>query len=208
MNAITMTEILVLIPILRKHQLTADLYDMAIDFCNYDQSRGSSCMSKDDNLIQDKIKIKDLEKRLDDRGYFAEIMREDWRELLSGQEIKQVSLQMSYPGTIRAWHRHSRNQYDTLIVIDGSMQIAVYDDVSGQLDEVVIGGEKLQAISYPGRLWHGNKTLGNKRSLSIFGNNNLYNYKQPDEERRPWNDPKIIDPRTQEPYDWNKVKNR
>ena len=159
------------------------------------------------------IKIQDIQKRLDDRGFSAEIIREDWSELLSDQAIKQVSLSMSYVGTIKAWHRHSRGQYDTLIVIRGSLHLVVYDDDENsatykQLSEVVVGEERLQVISYPGRLWHGTKTLGDMPSLSIYTNNNLYDYKQPDEERRPWNDRGIIDPRTQEPYDWNQVRNR
>jgi hypothetical protein len=32
----------------------------------------------------------------------------------------------------------------------------------------------------------------------------LYDYKNPDEERRPWNDRSIIDPTTGMQYDWNK----
>jgi len=32
----------------------------------------------------------------------------------------------------------------------------------------------------------------------------LYDYKNPDEERKDWNDPSIIDPRRGKPYDWSK----
>ena len=48
-------------------------------------------MSKSDDMTRE-VKIQDIEKRLDDRGFFAEIMREDWRAPLSDQVIKQVSL--------------------------------------------------------------------------------------------------------------------
>ena len=37
---------------------------------------------------------------------------------------------------------------------------------------------------------------------------NLYDYKNPDEERRPWNDPTIIDPKTKKPYDWNAIPHK
>ncbi|MBT9139321.1 MAG: hypothetical protein DDT31_01905 [Syntrophomonadaceae bacterium] len=32
----------------------------------------------------------------------------------------------------------------------------------------------------------------------------LYDYQNPDEERRPWDDQTIIGPRTDEPFDWNR----
>mgnify|MGYP003300136121 CR=1 FL=1 len=55
--------------------------------------------------------------------------------------------------------------------------------------------------------------IGKKHGLTVAnvfhaGDGNLhplilYNYENPDEERLDWNDPSIIDPTTQKPYDWN-----
>ncbi len=68
-----------------------------------------------------------------------------------------------------------------------------------------MSGEKLQIVRLPGHYWHGTKTLGHEPSLTIYCENILYDSKRPDEERRPWNDPKIIDPKTKKSYDWNKL---
>jgi len=121
----------------------------------------------------------------------------------------QANLSRSYPGVIRAWHRHVRGQNDYFLVTKGSMKICAYDDnpnseTRGELVEIIASEEKLQLIRIPGYYWHGTKTLGNEPSLTIYFTSRLYDYTNPDEERRPWNDLGIIDPRTKQPYDWNR----
>ena len=155
------------------------------------------------------VKTFDLKKNVDDRGFFAEIMRDDWKDLLGEDKIVQTNLSFTYPGMIRAWHRHNRGQVDYFMVLKGSLKICAYDDkpgsaTRGQLDEVVTSSERLQAVRIPGHYWHGTKTLGDKPSLTVYCVNRVYDAKNPDEERRPWNDPAIIDPKTTNPFDWNK----
>jgi dTDP-4-dehydrorhamnose 3,5-epimerase len=151
----------------------------------------------------------DLKKNVDERGFFAEIMRQDWKDLLDDDSIVQANLSLSYPGMIRAWHRHNRGQVDYFIVLKGSMKICAYDDrqgsaTKGQLDEIVASEERLQVVRIPGFYWHGTKALGDKSSLTVYCVNRLYDAKSPDEERTAWNDPKIIDPRTSKSFDWNR----
>ncbi len=155
------------------------------------------------------VRVQDLRKNIDERGFFAEMLREDWKELLGEDEIVQANLSFSYPGMIRAWHRHNRGQVDYFIVLKGSMKISAYDDrpessTRGQLDEVVAGGERLQVVRIPGHYWHGTKALGHEPSLTVYCVNKMYDMKTPDEERRAWNDPSIIDSKSGKPYDWNK----
>jgi dTDP-4-dehydrorhamnose 3,5-epimerase len=40
-------------------------------------------------------------------------------------------------------------------------------------------------------------------SVVVYFVNKLYDYNKPDEERRPWNDPNIIDRQTGIAFDWN-----
>ncbi len=92
------------------------------------------------------LKVQDLRKNVDERGFFAEILREDWKDLLGVDKIVQANLSYSYPGMIRPWHRHSWGQVDYFIVLEGSMKICAYDDQNGsprkgQIDEVVASGE-------------------------------------------------------------------
>ena len=155
------------------------------------------------------VRVYDLKKNVDERGFFAEIFRQDWRDLLSEDTIVQANLSFSFPGMIRGWHRHDKGQVDYFVVVKGSMKICAYDDkpgssTRGQIDEVVASHERLQVIRIPGHYWHGTKTLGNKPSLTVYGVNRLYDPKDPDEERRAWNDATIVDPKTSKPFDWNR----
>jgi dTDP-4-dehydrorhamnose 3,5-epimerase len=155
------------------------------------------------------VRVQELKKNVDERGSFAEIFREDWRDFFGEDKIIQTNLSYSHPGVIRAWHRHNRGQVDYLVVLKGALKICAYDDTRasltrGQLSEIVVSGERLEVVRVPGSYWHGTKTLGNESSLTVYLLNRLYNAKDPDEERRPWNDSTIVDPRVSKSYDWNK----
>jgi len=154
------------------------------------------------------FRIRDLKKNVDERGFFAEIYREDWKDLLGDDNILQANLSYSYPGMIRAWHRHSRGQVDYFIVLRGALKICAYDDgveslTRGQMTETIASEERLQVVRVPGFYWHGTKSLGDIPALAVYCVNRLYNPQNPDEERRAWNDNTIKDPRTSKPYDWN-----
>lgn len=157
------------------------------------------------------IKIYELKKIPDERGFFCEILRKDWNDLLGEEYPVQANLSYSYPGIVRAWHRHLRGQIDYFIVIKGAMKICAYDDETKELDEIIASEHKLQIVRIPGHYWHGTKTISYEPSLTIYFVTRLYDYKNPDELRRPWNDPTIIpasingkteDPRVGKPWDW------
>jgi len=155
------------------------------------------------------VKVYELKKIPDERGLFTELFRGDWREFTDGDQIVQVNLSISYPGMIRAWHRHRRGQVDYLVVLRGALKICAYDDredskTRGELDEIISSGEKLQVVRIPGHYWHGTKTVGDESSMLVYFTTKLYDYSNPDEERRPWNDSTIIDPKMGKPFDWNK----
>jgi dTDP-4-dehydrorhamnose 3,5-epimerase len=156
------------------------------------------------------IEIKPLRRVVDERGFFTEIMREDWRDIFQ-DEIVQANFSISYPGMVRAWHRHLRGQVDCFAVLKGAAKICAYDDETKELDEIVSTGENLQLVRIPGNYWHGFKVIGNERAYLVYFVNRLYDHKNPDEERRAWNDktivPKVINGRTDDercnkPWDW------
>jgi len=143
------------------------------------------------------IAVKDLVKNLDERGFFSELLRDDWKDLLGEDEIVQFNLSYSYPGIVRAWHRHLRGQVDYFICVHGAVKVCAYDDrgdskTYGELDELILSDERLQVAKMPGILWHGYKALGTKPIKLLYGVNVLYDYDNPDEERRLWNDPNLI----------------
>ena len=162
------------------------------------------------------VKLVDLLRFPDERGIFTEIMRIDWKELLDDDSIVQANFSVTYPGIVRAWHRHKRGQVDYFLVVKGSIKVCVYDDrvnssTKNCLVEVVLSQDRLQVLRVPGHYWHGFKVVGSETAYLIYFVNRLYDYENPDEERRPWNDPKIIpieingrrnDPRCNKPWNW------
>jgi len=153
-----------------------------------------------------------LKRHPDERGAFAEIMRSDWSELTGEDQLAQANLSISYPGIIRAWHRHVKGQVDYFVALQGAVKICVYDEKSEELNEIITTREDLQIVRIPGWYWHGFQVIGNTPAWMLYFVNTLYNYNDPDEERRPWNDPSIIpkiingrmdDLRTNKTWNWN-----
>lgn len=148
----------------------------------------------------DGVELVTLKKNVDDRGFFTELMRADWTEILGEDSIKQAGLSMNYLGVVRAWHQHLRGQIDYFIVIQGVYKVCAYDEVSDELDEFIISADKLQVIRIPGIFWHGYKCLSEEPSMILSFITNLYDYESPDEGRRPYDS--VIDPKTGKKYVW------
>lgn len=158
------------------------------------------------------VKIFELKQLPDERGFFCEILRKDWKDFFGDEWIVQANMSYSYPGIVRAWHRHLRGQTDYFIVLRGAMKICAYDEEKKLLDEIISSEHKLQIVRIPGHYWHGTKTIGNESSLTAYFVTRLYDYREPDEERKAWNDPKIApksingkkdDPRVGKSWDWD-----
>jgi len=147
----------------------------------------------------------------DERGFFTEALRQDWKDLLEGDWVTQANVSKSYPNMVRAWHRHERGQIDTFLVLEGAMKICAFEEQTGKMVEIIGSGEKLTLVRIPGKYLHGTKTVSNEPSLTVYFVTRLYDYKNPDEVRRPWNDQTIIpteingkknDSRVGKPWDW------
>jgi len=163
------------------------------------------------------IKTKSINRLPDERGFFCEAMRTDWKDLFGQDTIAQANLSFTYPNIIRAWHRHLKGQTDYFLAVKGAIKICGYDDQTEELDEIVSSSLNLQLVRMPGHYWHGFKAIGNEPAMLVYFTTNLYNYSTPDEERRPWNDitlvPKSIngknnDCRVGKPWEWNYPVNK
>jgi dTDP-4-dehydrorhamnose 3,5-epimerase len=157
------------------------------------------------------VKVQEINLIPDERGFFAEALRQDWKDLLDEEWIVQANISYSYPDIVRAWHKHERGQVDYFLVLKGAMKICAYEEETGKLVEIIASGEKPSIVRIPGKYLHGTKTVSNTPSLTVYFVTRLYDYKSPDEIRRPWNDQTIIpteingrkeDPRVGKPWDW------
>lgn len=170
-----------------------------------------------ESLMLQGIKIRSIRRSPDERGFFAEVMRKDWKDLFGEDTIAQVNFSFTYPDVIRAWHRHLRGQIDYFLALRGTIKICGFDDEIAEVNEIISSGLDLQIVRMPGHYWHGFKAVGNEPAMLLYFTTNLYDPSNPDEERREWNDPTLIpksingkknDSRVGKPWDWNISPNK
>ena len=144
-------------------------------------------------------------------------MRKDWKDIFEQDTIAQVNHSYTFPGIIRAWHRHDRGQNDYFLTLKGTIKICAFDDETSELNEIISSGTDLQLVRIPGFYWHGFKAAGNEPVMLVYFTTKLYNAKDPDEIRRPWDDPTIVpkiingnkdDPRVGKSWNWNYVPHK
>jgi dTDP-4-dehydrorhamnose 3,5-epimerase len=138
------------------------------------------------------VKVKRLTKHCDERGYFMELVRDD-ENLLS--RFGQASMSMSYPGVIKAFHYHEK-QDDVWFFPMGNAQVVLYDlredfKTYGQTNVFYMGEDNPIVLVIPKGVAHGYRVLGEKPGAIIYFTTESYNPNQPDEKRIPWNDPVI-----------------
>jgi dTDP-4-dehydrorhamnose 3,5-epimerase len=139
------------------------------------------------------VKVKRLMKYCDDRGFFAELVRDDEPQLLS--KFGQASWSMSYPGVIKAFHYHDK-QDDLWFFPSGNAQVVLYDlrkdsPTMGETDVYYMGEENPILLLIPKGVAHGYRVLGQKPATIIYFTTESYNPDNPDEKRIPWNDKRI-----------------
>ncbi|MDS0280781.1 dTDP-4-dehydrorhamnose 3,5-epimerase family protein [Haloarcula onubensis] len=145
------------------------------------------------------VEVRELQVNADERGHLVEMFREDWDTYDPEPSMSYYS--MTYPGVVRAWHKHNRGQVDHFVCPSGRIKVGVYDEredspTEGELDTFVIGEHSQQVVRIPGDCWHGFKAIGDEPAFLVNFPTNLYDYEDPDEERLPPHTDRI-------PLDWN-----
>lgn len=132
----------------------------------------------------------------DERGFLMEMMRSDDPHF---EKFGQVYLSVGYPGVIKGWHYHKK-QNDNFFIVKGMAKVVLYDmreksGTRGEINEFFIGERNPLMVHIPANVAHGFKAVGDETAHLINIPTELYNYEQPDEHR--------IDPHGGEiPYDW------
>lgn len=139
------------------------------------------------------VKVKKLVKHCDDRGFFAELVRDDEPELLT--RFGQASCSMSYPGVIKAFHYHEK-QDDLWFFPSGNAQVVLYDlregsSTKGETDVYYMGEENPIILLIPKGVAHGYRVLGQKPATILYFTTESYNPVDPDEKRINWDDSEI-----------------
>ena len=115
----------------------------------------------------DGIKIKPIKRNVDERGYFCEAMRNDWKELFGEDKVAQVNHSFTYPTVIRAWHRHLRGQVDYFLLLRAPSKSALMTTKQASLTR---GFERFRftGCTYTGHYWYGFKAVGNEPAMLVY----------------------------------------
>ena len=148
----------------------------------------------------DGVIIKDLKVIPDERGLLMEMWRSDDPDF---ERFGQCYVTMVYPGVVKAWHYHKK-QTDHFVCVGGMAKVVLHDlredsPTRGETNEFVIGWQRQRMIVIPPDVYHGFTAVGNEPAFIVNVPTELYDYDDPDEFRRPFDDPEIG-------YDWG-VKN-
>ncbi len=143
----------------------------------------------------DGVKLKELVRNKDERGFFEELIRVTDEFFAEG--FGQLSHSFMYPGVIKAWHIH-KTQIDWWYVAKGDLHVALYD-MRGKsptykiLNEFLLGehGQNV-VLKIPPGVAHGCKVIG-KESELFYVTSSVYNVAE--EGRIPHDDKNIG-------YDW------
>lgn len=135
------------------------------------------------------VVTKQLVRHCDDRGFFMEILRDD-DELLA--RFGQASLSMSYPGVIKAFHYHER-QDDLWFFPVGNAQVVLHDlretsPTKGVTNVFHMGETNPLLLVIPKGVAHGYRVLGSNPVIITYFTTEAYNPSSPDEQRLAWND--------------------
>jgi len=147
------------------------------------------------------VRTKTLEVNMDDRGYLIEIIRND-EEFFNG--FGQCYITACFPGVVKAWHMHEK-QEDNIVAITGNIKLVLFDARTespsfSEINEFFTGERIPIVVKIPAGVYHGFTSLAGETAIVLNVPTMPYNRNEPDEERLPYDTPKID-------YDWS-VRNR
>lgn len=143
------------------------------------------------------VLVKELLVHPDDRGRLFEILRRDDPHF---RQFGQAYVTTTYPGVVKAWHRHQR-QDDHFCCLVGMIKLVVHDDrpgsaTRGATQEIWLGEHKPRLVVVGRGLWHGWTALGTREAMILNLVTEPYDHAAPDEER--------VAPHGVLPYDWTR----
>jgi len=132
----------------------------------------------------DGVKVKKLRVIPDERGRLMEILR---RGDALFQKFGQVYMTTTYPGVVKAWHKHER-QADNIACVAGMIKMALYDGRPGspthkEVNEFYLGVHNPVLVQVPAGIYHGWMGVSLEEAVIINIPTEPYDREQPDEQR-------------------------
>jgi dTDP-4-dehydrorhamnose 3,5-epimerase len=130
----------------------------------------------------------------EEEDYFVELLRLDQKGDLvgfPGFRLAQVNRVKMYPGTIKAWHLHLKQDEIWCVTPHSHLLVGLWDvrsdsPTKGKVMRLVLGEGKTQLLYIPSGVAHGSSIVSSKKVEMLYFVNKTFNIKDPDELRLPW----------------------
>ncbi|MDV7340821.1 dTDP-4-dehydrorhamnose 3,5-epimerase family protein [Terasakiella sp. A23] len=99
----------------------------------------------------DGVVITPLKQIHDERGAVFHMLRKDADHFA---DFGEVYFSITNPGVIKGWKKHTE-MVSSLACVQGRMKLVLMDEVSGQIDEIILGAEAAdyKLVTIPPGVW-------------------------------------------------------
>lgn len=126
----------------------------------------------------DGIKVKKLDVKKDERGFFAEILRiEELRN--KKKKFGQIYLTVAKPNQTKGKHTHKRKT-EYFSVIKGNGLLTLVDKKGNKRKEIKMGEDNMVMVTIPPNIWHAIKNTGEDDLYLLAYIDESYNPEDPD----------------------------
>lgn len=124
------------------------------------------------------VKIKNLDIKKDERGWFAEIVR---TEDLNGSKkpFGQMYVTTANPGQTKGKHYHTRKT-EWFCIVSGKGLLTLVDLGTKERQEIEMGEDNMIAVRIPPNVWHAVANKGNSEMFLLAYIDESYNPEDPD----------------------------
>lgn len=141
--------------------------------------------------IQD-VQIIDLKKHETEDGSFTEVLRLDQNgisEYAPEFRIAQINKSMMFPGSIKAWHLHYRQDEIWNVTVSSHILLGLWDVRDGSSTKGVsmkIALSPTRLVYIPRGVAHGAANISGHTAEILYVVSEQYNKEHPDEQRLAW----------------------
>jgi UDP-2-acetamido-2,6-beta-L-arabino-hexul-4-ose reductase len=122
------------------------------------------------------VKIKKLDIKSDDRGWFTEILRSDEVE---NPKLGQFYVTTATVGQTKGKHYHER-KIEWFCVIKGKALLTLIENKTGEKQEIEMGEDNMVTVEIPAGVWHAIANTGQDEMFLVAHISESYNPEDPD----------------------------
>jgi len=126
-----------------------------------------------------KFELKKLEKKVDERGWFAEILRADDLPASEMKNFGQIGITTAKQNIVKGNHYHKR-KLEWYCVLKGKALIVLQDNVTNERKEIVMSEKEPSILKIYPDVSHAIKNIGKGMMYLLIYTNEPFNPEDPD----------------------------